>query len=173
MTRSSSWESAGIHINETTSTFDTVIGNATACTPGPSCTWEFEDWAGSWVYSPDIYPTGEELFSTGAVANYGSYSNPQADNFIKADGLHQRLARQLREPHGEGVPVIYLPDQVQSLTETQNNLRGVVPQNPLSTHHPGELVLREVAVPGRRADIPDMGTAPAPRSYAWVGAVPR
>ena len=31
----SSWESAGIHVNETTSTFDTVIGNATACTPGP------------------------------------------------------------------------------------------------------------------------------------------
>ena len=34
------------------------------------------------------------------------------------------------------VPVIYLPDQVQSLTEIQNNLRGVVPQNPLSTLNP-------------------------------------
>jgi peptide/nickel transport system substrate-binding protein len=34
------------------------------------------------------------------------------------------------------VPAIYLPDQVQSLTETQNDLRGVVPQNPLSTITP-------------------------------------
>jgi peptide/nickel transport system substrate-binding protein len=132
----SSWESVGIHINETTSTFDTVIGNATACTPGPSCTWEFQDWAGSWVYSPDIYPSGEELFATGAVANYGSYSDPTNDANIKAtdfsntslDNYENYLAKQL--------PVIYLPDQVQSLTEIQNNLRGVVPQNPLSTITP-------------------------------------
>ena len=131
-----SWESAGIHINETTSTFDTVIGNATACTPGPACTWEFEDWAGSWVYSPDIYPTGEELFSTGAVANYGSYSNPQADNFIKETDFTNASLANYENLMAKDVPVIYLPDQVQSLTETQNNLRGVVPQNPLSTINP-------------------------------------
>jgi len=132
----SSWSSAGIHINETTSTFDTVIGNATACTPGPSCTWEFEDWAGSWVYSPDIYPTGEELFATGAVANYGSYSNPQADNFIKQTDFTNAPLDSYENLMAKDVPVIYLPDQVQSLTEIQNNLRGVTPQNPLSTLTP-------------------------------------
>ncbi len=131
-----SWESAGIHVNETTSTFDTVIGNATACTPGPSCTWEFQDWAGSWVYSPDIYPTGEELFATGAVANYGSYSNPAADNFIKQTDFTNASLANYENLMAKDVPVIYLPDQVQSLTETQNDLRGVVPQNPLSTLTP-------------------------------------
>jgi peptide/nickel transport system substrate-binding protein len=132
----SSWKSAGININETTSTFNTVIGNATACTPGPSCTWEMEDWAGSWVYYPDIYPTGEELFATGAVANYGSYSDPMADQLIQAtdftnaslDNYENYLVKQL--------PVIYLPQQVQSLSEFQNNLRGAVPQSILSTLTP-------------------------------------
>ena len=132
----SSWASVGIHINETTSTFDTVIGNATACTPGPSCTWEFEDWAGSWVYSPDIYPTGEELFATGAVANYGSYSNPQADTFIKQTDFSNASLDNYENLMAKDVPVIYLPDQVQSLTEIQNNMRGVTPQNPLSTITP-------------------------------------
>lgn len=131
-----SWESAGIHVDETTSTFDTVIGNATACTPGPNCVWDFQDWAGSWVYSPDIYPTGEELFATGAVANYGSYSNPAADNFIKQTDFTNASLANYENLMAKDVPVIYLPDQVQSLTEIQNDLRGVVPQNPLSTLTP-------------------------------------
>jgi peptide/nickel transport system substrate-binding protein len=132
----SSWESAGIHINETTSTFDTVIGNATACTPGPSCTWEMEDWAGSWVYSPDVYPTGEELFATGAVANYGNYSDATDDANIKATDFTSASLDNYENYLAKQVPVIYLPDQVQSLTEIQNNLRGVTPQNPLSTVTP-------------------------------------
>ncbi len=132
----SSWEAAGIHINETTSTFDTVIGNATACNPGPSCTWEIEDWAGSWVYSPDVYPTGEELFATGAVANYGSYSDATNDANIKATDFTSASLDNYENYLAKQVPVIYLPDQVQSLTEIQNNLRGVTPQNPLSTINP-------------------------------------
>jgi len=132
----SSWDSVGIHIDETTSTFDTVIGNATACTPGPSCTWEFQDWAGSWVYSPDIYPSGEELFATGAVANYGSYTDATDDANIKATDFTNATLDNYENYLAQQVPVIYLPDQVQSLTETQNSLRGVTPQNPLSTITP-------------------------------------
>ena len=133
-----SWDSVGIHINETKSTFDTVIGNATACTPGPSCTWEFEDWAGSWVYSPDIYPTGEELFASGAAANYGSYADPKADSYIHDTDFTNATLDQYENYMAEQLPVIYLPDQVQSLTEIQNNLRGATPQNPLSAINPEE-----------------------------------
>jgi peptide/nickel transport system substrate-binding protein len=131
-----SWDSVGIHINLTTSTFNTVIGNATACSPGPSCTWEFQDWAGSWVYSPDVYPSGEELFATGAVANYGSYSDPTNDNNIKATDFTNATLDNYENYISKQVPVIFLPDQVQSLTEIQNNLRGVAPQNPLSVLSP-------------------------------------
>lgn len=33
---------------------------------GSTCTWQLENWGGGWEYSPDIYPTGEEIFATGA-----------------------------------------------------------------------------------------------------------
>jgi peptide/nickel transport system substrate-binding protein len=132
----SSWDSAGIHINETTSTFDTVIGNATACTPSPSCTWEMEDWAGEWVYSPDVYPTGEELFATGAVSNYGSYSNATADALIHDTDFTTAPLTNYENFLVKNLPVIYLPAQVQSLTEIQNNLRGVTPQNIFSALTP-------------------------------------
>jgi len=131
-----SWESAGIKINETATTFDTVISNATACTPGPSCTWEMQDWAGSWVYAPDFYPTGEELFASGAVANYGSYSDPMADALIKATDFSNASLDQYENYLVKQLPVVYLPQQVQSLTEIQNNLRGDTPQNILSTLNP-------------------------------------
>ncbi len=131
-----SWDSDGIHVNETTATFDTVIGNATACTPGPSCTWEMEDWAGSWVYYPDIYPTGEELFATGAVSNYGSYSDPINDANIKATDFTTQNLDNYENYLVKELPVIYLPSQVQSLTEIQKNMRGVTPQNTLSTLTP-------------------------------------
>ena len=64
------------------------------------------------------------------------------------------------------LPVIYLPQQVQSLTEIANNLRGVVPQNPLSTLTPEKLVLRQVAAgSGRKA------VTRTPRSRVDPGAV--
>ena len=132
----SSWGAAGIHVNETTATFDTVIGNATACTGGPSCTWEMQDWAGSWVYYPDIYPTGEELFATGAISNYGSYSDPTNDANIKATDFSNASLSNYENYLVKTLPVIYLPQQVQSLTEIQNNLRGAVPQPILSAVNP-------------------------------------
>jgi peptide/nickel transport system substrate-binding protein len=132
----SSWESEGIHVNESTATFDTVIGNATACTPGPSCTWEFQDWAGSWVYAPDYYPTGEELFATGAIANYGSYSSAKNDALIKATDFTSAPLNSYENYLALQLPVIFLPQQVQSLTEIQNNMRGVTPQSVLSNLNP-------------------------------------
>lgn len=132
----SSWESVGIHIDETTANFDTVIGNATACSGGPSCTWEMQDWAGSWVYAPDYYPTGEELFATGAVSNYGSYSDPTADSLIKGTDFTNASLAQYAEYLAKQLPVIYLPQQIQGLVEIKNDLRGATPINILSSLTP-------------------------------------
>ena len=70
-TEKSSWAQVGFNITLSQASFDTVIGNATACTPSPSCTWELENWGAGWVYAPDYYPTGEEIFSTGAGVELG------------------------------------------------------------------------------------------------------
>jgi peptide/nickel transport system substrate-binding protein len=125
----SSWAQAGINVSLSTASFDTVIGNATPCPTG--CAWQLENWGAGWIYAPDYYPTGEEIFSTGAGFNSGDYSdltndeNTTAtdDSSVNLTTYENYLARQL--------PVIYQPDYVTSLTEIQHGLTGVTPQNVL------------------------------------------
>ena len=73
----------GIAINLTQHPFGNVIGSAVACKPNqPVCKWTAENWGAGWIYAPDYYPTGETLFGTGSVANYGSYSDSKMDSVI-------------------------------------------------------------------------------------------
>ncbi len=72
-----SWEQAGIKLNLEGKSFGDVIGAAFArarpasLAPGTSPTG-----AVAGIYSPDYYPTGEEIFATGAGSNAVSYSDP-------------------------------------------------------------------------------------------------
>ena len=86
-----------------TGTFDTVIGNATPCS-GSGCTWQLENWGAGWIFSPDYYPSGEEIFQTGAGSNSGSYSNPTNDANIKATNFQNVTAGQVRELPGPAAP---------------------------------------------------------------------
>lgn len=73
---------AGIDINLDGKSFNTIIGEATPCKPGPSCTWDAL-YYGGWLFNgPGFEPTGEPLFQTGAGSNSGSYSNPTMDSLI-------------------------------------------------------------------------------------------
>src|SRR5262249_28953076 len=67
----SSWAQAGIHVNLTTGTFNTVLSTAIPCR-GSGCGWEAGNWGGGWIFSPDYYPSGELLFQSGASSNSGS-----------------------------------------------------------------------------------------------------
>ena len=60
-----------------------AIGNdlSTCTTSTASGCWEAL-YYGGWVYAPDYYPTGESIFSTGAGANVGSFSNKAVDSAI-------------------------------------------------------------------------------------------
>lgn len=75
----------GIQLQLTTHTFNTVISTAVQCKPtDANCKWQSENWGGGWIYSPDFYPTGEEIIQTGAAANYSNYSDPHMDSLIQA-----------------------------------------------------------------------------------------
>ena len=75
----------GINLELTTHPFDTVISTAVACQPNqPDCNWTAENWGAGWIYGPDYLPTGETLYFPGAVANYGSYNDPHANQLIAA-----------------------------------------------------------------------------------------
>ena len=52
----SSWAKAGIQMTLKAQTFDQVIGIGHAVQARPSCTWEFANWGGGWIYAPDYLP---------------------------------------------------------------------------------------------------------------------
>ena len=80
-----SWEQAGIKLDLSGKNFGDVLTVAAApCTPGKACDWDMANWGGGWVYAPDYYPTGEEIFASGASQNFGLYSDPHNDALIKA-----------------------------------------------------------------------------------------
>jgi peptide/nickel transport system substrate-binding protein len=73
----------GIKLTLTSHPFDAVIGAAAPCkATQASCKWTMENWGAGWIYSPDYYPSGEELFQTGAGSNNGSWNDPIVDKLI-------------------------------------------------------------------------------------------
>jgi peptide/nickel transport system substrate-binding protein len=131
----SSWSQAGINVTLTTATFDTVIGNAQPCS-GSSCTWDMENWGGGWVYSPDYYPSGEEIFQTGAGSNGGQYSDPTNDRLIKETNFGDASLSAYENYLAKNLPVVWQPEPAFELVEIQKNLAGATPLNPLLAINP-------------------------------------
>ena len=133
-TEKSSWAQAGINVHLTTATFNTVIGTAVPCS-GSSCTWEMENWGGGWIFAPDYYPSGEDLFQTGASSNGGTYSNPKADTLIKATTQGTADLSAYQNYLAQQLPVVWQPNPV-TVGEIKKNLVGVTPVNALLTLNP-------------------------------------
>ena len=124
----SSWASAGITMNLSQQSFNTVIGNSVPCS-GSDCTWELGNWGAGWIFSPDYYPTGEEIFQTGAGSNSGSYSDPTNDANITATNTTQTPLTTYENYLAEQLPVVYQPNTVTSITEIAKGLTGATPQS--------------------------------------------
>jgi peptide/nickel transport system substrate-binding protein len=122
----SSWSQAGININLSQASFNTVTGIAVPCS---SCSWQLENWGAGWIFAPDYYPSGESIFQTGAGSNSGSYSDATNDANITATNVTQTPLTQYENYLAEQVPGVWQPNQVTSLTETLKGLSGAVPQN--------------------------------------------
>jgi peptide/nickel transport system substrate-binding protein len=75
----------GIQIVLREVTSATVTAEIEPCAPHTAaCRWQLGQYGSAWVFAPDHYPTGEEIFQTGATGNVGSYSDPTIDRLIKA-----------------------------------------------------------------------------------------
>jgi peptide/nickel transport system substrate-binding protein len=133
----SSWAQDGINVSISSASFDTVIGNAVPCKAGSSgCGWELQNWGAGWVFAPDYYPTGEEIFQTGAGSNSGSYSDKKNDQLILATNKSNVSLTAYENYLATQLPVIYQPNYVTALTEIQHGLDGVTPQSPLWAINP-------------------------------------
>jgi peptide/nickel transport system substrate-binding protein len=126
--------SAGIKLNISAVDGSTITANDTTCTPSKKtpCTWQMGNWGGGWIYAPDYYPSGEDLFAKGSLANYGSY-NDATNNKLIADTLKSNATTNTmydwEKYLAHQAPVVFMPQFANPLEEVANNLKGVTPLN--------------------------------------------
>jgi peptide/nickel transport system substrate-binding protein len=123
-------EKAGIKIILSEEPFNTVVGILNPCTPGqdgvtdssPVCTWQLGSWGG-WGYG--LFPSGGELFYTGAADNSGSYSDAEVNKLIVEIRHSSTLAPFYRYENlvSEQVPAIWMPTG-DSIDAVASNIRG-------------------------------------------------
>jgi len=122
---------------------NTVLNDSSICKPTQaSCSWQmsFFGTQGSWYYP--AYPSGEQLFSTSAGVNLGSYSDSQADKLIQESNTSSSAsAMQAYSAYlAQNLPVIWVPNPDYQVSAIKNTLGGVV-QNPLATMNPQQWYL--------------------------------
>lgn len=119
---------AGVKFDVTGMTFNQLISAIGPCTASqPSCKWQIADYGG-WVYTPDYYPTGEELFASNALANLDNYSNQKMDRLIKFSELAGNDLANLKayENYASSqVPVLWNSTDLYALAEVRSCLHGV------------------------------------------------
>ncbi|HVB14750.1 MAG TPA: ABC transporter substrate-binding protein [Candidatus Dormibacteraeota bacterium] len=140
---------AGIGLTITQEPFATVIGTMDAnCTYSTPCTnWDMSNWIGGWSYDPDFFPTGEEIFQTGAGSDVGDYSNPTNDANILATTTaptaaaeHTALVK-YQNFLAKNLPGLYLPNVPQQFTMYKSNLKGFLPQDVYDILYPQDYSL--------------------------------
>jgi peptide/nickel transport system substrate-binding protein len=125
----SSWAQAGINISLTSASFNSVLGVAVPCPTG--CSWELENWGAGWIFAPDYYPSGEEIFQSGAGSNSGNYSDSTNDANIKATNVTNVSLAQYEDYLAKQVPVVYQPNYTNPIDEISKSLHGATPVNVL------------------------------------------
>jgi peptide/nickel transport system substrate-binding protein len=120
-----------------------VVSTAIPCSPSSStCSWELEDWGGlGWVYSPDYEPTGDELFQSGAAANYGSYVSKTDDANIVATEVDSGAAAaaafvRYQTYLEKQLPVVYQVEPDYQISAISKRLSGSTPQDPILNIYP-------------------------------------
>jgi len=125
---------AGIKLVISAQAGETITADDVSCSPSKAtpCTWSMGNWGGGWIYAPDYYPTGEDLFAKGSLANYGSYDDA-TNNQLIANTLVAKNPQQSmwtwEKYLAQQVPVVFMPQFANPLLEVANNLKGVTPVN--------------------------------------------
>jgi peptide/nickel transport system substrate-binding protein len=121
----------GIEISLHEVTSATIAEDIEPCAASsPSCSWELGQYGGAWLFEPDHYPSGEEIFQSGALGNVNNYSNPAVDKLILRTTTTTTGAQQALDAYANEVR-LQLPDFWQpspgTLVTVQGNLHGFSP----------------------------------------------
>jgi len=119
-----------IALQEVTPT--TIAATILSCSPGQAaCNWELGQYGAGWVFEPDHYPSGEEIFETGALGNVANYSNKLTDALIAATTKASPMGAKAALDAYQDQVRIELPNFWQpspgTLVTVQSNLHGFVP----------------------------------------------
>jgi peptide/nickel transport system substrate-binding protein len=104
--------------------------------------WELCGYGG-WIYTPDYYPEGSQLFLTGAASNVGGYSDPIMDALIHATDFGDLTLSQVdpashtsyAQYSATSVPVIWQPTPTSFEVEARSVV-GSQPPSPLEDFNP-------------------------------------
>jgi peptide/nickel transport system substrate-binding protein len=123
---------AGIEITLNQVTSATIAATILSCAPGSAaCNWEIGNYGTAWIFAPDHYPSGEEIFQTGALGNVNNYSDPAVDKLILATTRTSASGAQAALNAYADQVRLQLPDFWQpspgTLVTVQSNLRGFAP----------------------------------------------
>jgi len=122
----------GIEISLDQETSATIAATIEPCAPASAaCSWEIGNYGTAWLFEPDHYPSGEEIFQTGALGNVNNYSNPAVDKLILATTRTPAAGAQAALDAYADQVRLQLPDFWQpspgTLVTVQANLHGFAP----------------------------------------------
>ena len=113
--------------------FDDVLTVAAApCTAGKACDWDIANWDGGWDYAPDYYPTGEEIFASGASRTSGCTPTPTTDALIKLTNTSSSLQTLYNYENylAEQLPDIWQPETALQFNEVGEGRLRLHPGEP-------------------------------------------
>ena len=122
----------GIEIALDKVTAATVTATILSCaSSSAACSWQLGNYGAAWLFQPDHYPSGDEIFQTGAQGNVNNYSDPATDKLIIATTRVPAAGAQAAlDAYADHVR-LQLPDFWQpspgTLVTVSSNLRGFVP----------------------------------------------
>ncbi len=131
-----SWARAGIGVTLSGAPSDSVIDDLPACVGTPGCTWEMANLGVGWSFVLDYYPTGEQIFATGAIANTGGYHDTTNDDNIDKTIAGTAPLSQYEDYLADQLPVAYEPNSAAALAEVRHGLGGTSAANLLLTLTP-------------------------------------
>jgi peptide/nickel transport system substrate-binding protein len=122
----------GIEISLDQVTAATITSTIEPCAASSAaCSWELGNYGGAWIFEPDHYPSGEEIFQTGALGNVNNYSDPAVDKLITTTTTTSAANAQSALDAYANTVRLQLPDFWQPSPGTvftvQSNLHGVSP----------------------------------------------
>lgn len=129
----SAWSTIGVKVTLKEEPATSVFTNVSPCnrSTGAECGWQIGLWSDpAIVYSPDNYPTGDPIFTTGGAFNAGDYSNATNDLYVAESHTQPGLTPLFRyETYlAKQLPGIWLPTTDYQISVVAKRLHGVAGQ---------------------------------------------